>query len=548
MFSEFKVNGQTVTNPVDAQRLKINVAYEENSIADVQPVVNFDKLVFVRDGVSAIQKARKDLGIYHQVSIDFNLNDRDIFNGYLTDFNFLLERDEIEAKPVSLNSSSGLTELLSALSFSSIQDKLTYQNIEYIIEDVDPTDKLVQLGASQLFYSYILYKQIEDIADFQAEAVRTAGNTPFNIGDIIYLVLKGIALIAFLAITVIAIIKQAKEMKELLFPSKKRTKVVSLHELLTVALSEIGYSLVTDIDDMSNVYHWASGKIDNEEYYPRVNDRCGSALGVLSLVLEKYAARVAVQDKTVYIYNEYSDNFFKNKPLQIQSFPDNNYRENVNDMVGTREIIYSTDAIDDWTDEEFKGTEYIIRANINDPTKSTVLGLDQTNYGVALCSRKSNLNILEKTWSGFVGIINTVIDVFGGSNQALSSPNRLGVARVSSNRLGVAKLVYLQGGKIPSNHRDKLSARADEENFHFVKSHVRNPKRKTRIYEQVLQRYNEDSLSCSLNGNACLSPEGISGRVNRVNWNYEYDNAVLEFEIEDVNRETRLIETFYEPE
>ena len=549
MFSDFSLGGKRVTNPIESDKLKINMSFKQGVISEVQPILSFDRLIFVRDGVSQIKKMRAALGPYQQIPIKFNLSETEIFDGYLSEFNFLLERDEIEAKPVSFDSSDGLTELLSALDMSLLKDKFNYSELLYIIEKTDVSAELIELSSTALFYSYMLYTQIKEI--YQLAVVRpteAAGNAAgLSFGTTVALILQIAAQILFAAATLAQLINQINQMLALFFPLKKRTKVITLHELLRASLEHVGYKLETDIEDLSKVAHWASGEVDNGEYFPRSVDRCGNALGVLSLILEKYAAKIAVRNKTVFLYGSYSDKFLQNTGFKIQSFPDQNYKENLDDMIGTREIIYSVDNEDYWTYLNFKGTEYKIRANIDDPTKSTIKGLEQSNYGVALCNVKDNTNILEDAWADFIQGVNFVIQLFGGQNQALSVSNRIGAAKISSNRLGVAKLVYLNGNKVALNHRDLLSAKADENNYHWVKSHVRNPEAKTKIYENIQQKYNESSLNCNLQSNYCFSPEGIPGELKVIDWAYNYDYALLSFEIQDVERETRLIETFYEP-
>lgn len=550
MFSDHSIGGNQVTNPIDSDQLKINLSYKKGTFTEVQPVLSFDRLVFVRDGVGQIQKVRKDFGPYRQVPYKFNFGNKEVFNGYLTDFNFLLGLDQIEAKPVSLESTDGLTELLSALDLSLLADKFDYRDLEYRIEKVDIREDLLYLGGQQLAYGYILYNQIKEISYFLAEQVGAAINAAppgFAFGDTVALILKGIALATFLVLTLIQIIKQINESLALLFPRTKKTKVLTLHEMMSKSLAHIGYKLETDIEDLHNVAHWASGTIDKDDHFPRSGDRCGKALGLFSLVVEKYEARVAIVGKTVHIYNAYSPKFFNAPGYKLKPFDDRNYKENTDDMFGTREILYSVDDQDLWTYLDFKGTEYIIRANINDPTKSTIKGLDQREYGVSLCSVKSELNGLEKAWQSLVVFVNQVVSLFGGNNQALSIPLSLGAAKVTGDRLGNAKLVYLKGSRIPLNHRDLLSAKADELNYQWVRSHVRNRRAKKRIHEEILQKYNESSLNCNLLSNLCFSPEGIQGEVKDLEWDFNHDFATMTVEIEDVNRDTKLTETFYEP-
>lgn len=550
MFEDWEINNKPINPPIDADRLKINLVYQDGTLAETQPILSLDRLVFTNSGLQEILKFKKSFGPYRQLPIKYRFSNRELFNGYLTDFKFLLDTDEIEAKPVSFDSTDGLTELLSAIESSILANDYQYTDIPFIIEKVDIRPDLIQLNLSILFYLYVLYTQIKEIARLIGRATEAAGNAAgFSFGTAAALVLEIAAQAIFVASTIIQLIRFAIELKELIIPRIRRARGVSLFELARAALSRIGYKFETEFEEMNNIIHWASGNvIDRNEHFPRSGDRCGNALSTFNFLIEKYAAKVAVRDKTVFLYSPFSDFFLNRTPYVTDDFIRGNYRENTDDMVGTREIIYSVDYQDQWTLENFRGTEYKIRANIDDPTQSTIKGLEQTDYGLALCNRKDELNAVERAWKSFVDTVNTVVSAFGGGTQTLNFENRIGVAKISSRELSVAKLVWFERGRIPENHRQFLSARSDEEKFHWIKSHVRNPRARRRIYEEIPMRYNDDSLNCNLNSSFLTTPDGIQGELKEVDWEYQYDEALVTFEIEDVNRDPRLIETFIEPE
>lgn len=552
MFQNWTIDNKSVLPPLDSERLTIDLTFTKGTLSESQPLLSFDKLVLTNEAKDAYLCAVKRNGPYQQVPVTFEKNNYKIFDGYLTDSNYLLELDEIEVKPVSNNSTDGLSERLSAIESSLLADRYNYQNLKLIVEKTDVLEFLLQLALSSLLYTYIFYTQIKEIQRLlgkNAEAATPVGlpvPAP-NFGAIISFILNLAAQVIFLALTVIQLIKYAKEAKELFFPKTRNVKMVTLFELCRAPIEYIGYKFVTDIEDMTKIGHLASGDVDNGEFYPRSTDVCGNALGVINFVLKKFSARVFVKDKTVYIVNYYSPLFFKAKGYNIKPFTSQNYKDNIDDMTGTREIIYSTDVNDNWTLKRFQGTEYIIRANIADPTKSTIKGLKQRTYGVALCNRKNGLNSLQKAYNIFAGFVNGVIEIFGGSGQGLGLNNQIGFAMVSNQEIGVAKLVWFSGDKVDINHREELSAKADENKYHYVDSHVRNPRAKKRIYSDVVQKYNENSLSCNIDSNLVFSPSGTPGELTSVSWEKSKDNAVLTFEIEDINREIKLFETFYEP-
>ena len=550
MFEDWEINNNPIIPPIESQGLRINVAFKKGTIAETQPILSFNNLIFSNSGVSEIQKALENNGAYQQILTNFRFSNRQLFKGYLTDIKFKLDTDQIEAKPVSLDSTDGLAEILSAMESSLLKDDYRYSNFEFRVEKVDIKAELLQLQLSILFYLYVLYTQIKEIAKFIAraiEAVTNAAPPGLSFGTILALVLEGIALLIFLASTIVQLIKFSKQAKELLIPRKRKTRVVTLYELIRAPLARAGYSLETEFEDMKLEAHWASGDVNKSEHYPRSRDRCGNALGALNFVIDKYAARVLVRDKTVYIFSRNSNRFIKNNNFKLGNFIKGNYTENTDDMPGTREILYSVDYDDPWTLENFTGTEYKIRANIADPTKSVIKGLEQTDYGVSLCNRKDKLNDIEKLWSDFARIVNSVVSLFGGKSQKLGLSNSIGLGKVGSENMSVAKLVRLEGSRLPANHRQLLSAKSDEENYHWVKSHVRNPRAKKKIFTEIPHVYNDNSLSFNLESSFLTTQDGEEGELIEVDWEYNKDNAVMTFEIEDIKRETKLIETFFEP-
>lgn len=551
MFDDWKIDNKPVTPPLESERLKIDLTFKKGGLSESQPVLSFDKIVLTNKSLEAFQCARKKYGPYREISVEYSFSDRQIFVGYLTDPVFFLETDEIEVKPVSVSSTDGLAEKLSAIESSLLKDDYNYSDLEFIIEKTDIKGDLLQLSLSSLFYFYVLYTQIKETARLVNEGIEAAGNAAgFSFGSAAALVLNLVVQAIFLATTIIQLIRYAIQAKELLIPSKRITKLISLYELCRAPLEKIGYSFVTDIAEMHKIGHWASGNVNNGEFYPRSKDRCGNAIGAINYVVEKFSARVFVRDRTVFIVDYYSPLFFNSTAYNLQDFPRGDYTENTDDMVGTREHLYAVDYQDKWTLVNFKGTEYKIRANISDPTKSTIKGLRQKDYGVALCNRKDEFNALEKAWNTFASLVNSVVQLFGGSGQALSLSNRIGLAKISDEDLSVAKVVWFSGNRIPANHREELSAKSDEEKYHWVESHVRNPRAKKRIYgevEPIVQKYSDKSLSCNLNNNILFTPEGVPGELRSVNWEKSYDNAEMVFEVEDIDRETKLFETFEEP-
>ena len=227
-----------------------------------------------------------------------------------------------------------------------------------------------------------------------------------------------------------------------------------------------------------------------------------------------------------------------------------NFKYNTDEHVASYLVNYQEDFNDEYTLENYKGTSYLVTSDnkdsLSDKVRSNTKGYFRTDYSYALANRKDSLDAVEKAANSFIKIANGAIKIFGGKEINLLSNTRIGVGLVSSEQFSIAKLVYLESGKIPFNHRSKLSAKSDYENWHYSKSFVTN-KSKTLRKNIVDTRitYTKTDFFKNISNPWFRTKNGEIGKFTNVEWKYDRDYADVDFW---VRKEyiTNLKERFYE--
>ncbi len=539
---QFKINGVEYNSPLEIENAKVTMTWQNNSFAELQPILDIDRLTFTGKAKNAILDFKSKNGAYLKLPISYKYGNSELFKGHLTDFNYILDRDQIEAKAILDESTDNLAELLSILDSALLSGLYEKKQIDYLVEKVDVNTDVALLSVAIFSYSYILYSQIKDASFFLARVTEaTADSATLSFGATLALVIEGIAIAIFLAVTLIQILKLFNQLKNLLLPQQKKAKVISLHSLIETPIKYLGYELVTDIQELKNVFHWSS-----KSNIPKATDQCGKALGCFELVIQKYNAKIWIEGKKVFVMSPQNQLLQSQSTYVLGDYILENYTENTDEQKGTYELIYSTDFSDEWTLENFKGTEFLVRANITDVRNSTIKGIEQNIYSVALATRKDELNLVEKTFELVVDVVKEVLKVFGSSTNIVLPKKRLGLPKVSNANFSVPKLIYLNGDKMPKNHRDLLSAKTDWKNWHYLKSHTQNPRAKLKVYSEQQIKFNESDYQKVLKNPYFATKKGEKGRFTKTQWDYDHDFAVCDFVIEDEKRTINLKEIEHE--
>lgn len=558
-----KIDDLIVSKPLNSSRLTIDAVFEENTIAEVQPSLSSNALTWGTSGKDRILQQINQKGRYKKIYYEYTYNGVRYLRAFLDEINYKLDKDQIETTLSIDGDTNTLAGLLAAVNSSVLINDYRYTDIEVMRQKIDYSIELIQLGFSTLTYLYLLYNQILELQ--KAISDLTEATTPIpsipptiNLGAIISAAIKVAARVIFFAATLIALINNFIQLKELLLPRVRIGKALSLYELIRAPLSLLGYNIETNLDEMFNTYYLSQGELDRSDWAPRIGEPVYTGQGALEFVLKKFNAKVRIIDKTLFIYQEFDDFFFKQTNYTIPTYFRDNYEENTDDVKGFRQIKYSTDSTDRYTEINYKGSDFVVitrpKGNRQEVrTESTIKGADIIEMGVGLCTRKDSLSVLEKAWLSFVSIANTVISAFNGGNQAINVSSRIGAAIFDEERISTPRLLKIEDKKIPVNHRSVLSAKSDYEKYYSTKSLVTNKRARYRIYRgsnAQLVRFVENDLTKIISNGYITDLEGRRGKViNNLKWEADRDNTVLEFKIEDTERtsEDTLEEEFIEP-
>jgi hypothetical protein len=540
----------------------VKINFLNDSIEQYQADLDVNELNFSGESAKFIQKFVANNGVFRKLDIIIEVEGVKILDGYLHDFTFSADKNIVKSKFSIKDGLNNLSERLQSLSALILADKYTLKDLEFVIEPTDEESKerLLVLGLAAITYTYISIQITKEINTYIASL------TNISPGATLSKIAEGVALGLYTAAIIVAIGKYFIELKKILFPSVRRTKVISIYNLVEVPLDFLGYRFVTNIEDMKNVHFWASRyskkqqnqvvqgltfnkKVKNPKYYiPNSNDRVENCLELFRFIQEKYTCRFFVKDNIVYCYHKEDSFWEKLSPHQLEDdIPLDEFFYNTNEHITSKATNYSIDDLDQYTIEDFKGSHFIVTSQLPDWKKSTAKGFKDTNYGMARASRKDRLNLIEKAFDNFAKSYNKVANVLGINNGNGVLATRLGVAKISSDKFSVAKLVYLEGSKIPKDAREKLSAKRDYEQWGWADSFVLNKKNKKKIYQSVKIKCDLIIFTKILNNKYITLKTGENAEIRKFEWKQRRNYATCTLAVEN-DYEIGMTEEYYESE
>ena len=556
---EFYLEEKKVTEFVEWSEATLQAITKESDVfSDVDADIVLDDITLVRDALKQLQAIQNDTskGVFYKPSIKIIIDDY-VFNGFITNVTYQLDTDKAVVSVVKQDGIFTLEDNLNGLTVAYIDDLQPYKqtDIKYIVQPLDADAQILTLVLAEFMYGYILYQQIKDNAEQVANVVEAS--TPVglpvpapNFGAIISASLKAVASLTFTAVTVVSMIKTAKQIKELAVPKRRDDKVTSLHELLRNPLDFLGYELVTDLPLDKN-YIWASKSITGGDEILNSSDFGYNILEIFQFVQSKFNAKFKVEGTKVYLYWENAKFWEQNINYTLrEDIVTSNFKYNTDEHIASYLINYQEDYQDEYTLERFKGTSLLItsdnRDSVSNPNESNVKGYFRTNYPYALTNRKNSLTGIENTVNTLIKAVNGAIKLFGGKSIKTLSNTRIGLPIISHNNFSIAKIVYLEGGKIPANHRDVLSARADYDKYHYSKSFVTNAnKTLKKKLEDVRITYTAKDFFLNVANPYFKTKDGSIGKFTDITWRFDRDYADANMEIR-YKYTTNLKERFYE--
>ena len=370
------------------------------------------------------------------------------------------------------------------------------------------------------------------------------------------------------AFMVLAIIDLGLEIFERLVPIPRTHKTIKLRTALSKISNYLGYQFSSPIalldklvylpsNNQTDDYNIVSGIINvpkgTKSGLPNEQDFGFTALEFFELCEKMFYAKIKPVNGVLEFRSE-NDTYWRQ--LGVYKMPDILLpvkKYNTDEFVFSRLIKFMTDEIaDEWTLNNFKGTNYEIITNDPTITNKEAKYLDKhetISIPVALGNRKDSLNPVENSLSGLAGVIDSVVNFFGGnSNLQGKIKSRIGILKVGTNNTTKPKILYVNGSKLPANHRELFSAKVLYDLYLNEKSFVLNNfgGQKALYSLENLPFGFEDFLKTIISSNF-IDSENKEAKFRNLEWFLNGDYSQCLFEKKEVYA-PNLIETYIEAE
>jgi hypothetical protein len=467
--------------------------------------------------------------------------------------------DRVSAKIEKLDDLTTFMQKLSGISYGYLDSVglVESKDVQYVIEKKNNYLEIVMTGIT----IYLMVKELieiqkklsENIGD--AVALATGGGTTGGLGAILLLAGKIIVNATFSVLITDALLELSEQMLENFISRVRKYKVCSYKELLRSACEFFGYGFSSTIEEL-DFYHFLPSKPYDEEIksgVPRTSDPGYICSEFFEICKRMFAANIGIIDNVVYLENKDSNFWIKQSTWRMPDIFIEASRRNGDELVGTRLLSFETDVNDEWTINNIKGTYYEIRtfqsSYKNGFDYLTIDALDDRIFPFCLGNRKDRLNDLEESLKALAEVVDEVVSTLGGtSNNASLVQNRVGMLKLGTDQHSIPRILYLNGGKMPSNHRELLSAKALYEKFVKAESFVlsENGGQKL-VFEGVKVPFGFHDFTELIENAYFVTPSGGVGKVTNIEWTIDGDFAVLDYWIKDPNPTDKLVEQYLEP-
>ncbi len=581
----FTLNNQVVDAPIEWQDISVQADFEDNA---VQPKIDIEEFTFVNQEAQTVRDwiaaGRIFEGIPFKIDTYNSRTSSNSFDGFINCSNGVEIFDDrtLKAKLEQSKSWFSVRERMQGVTMSYLESigvftDSDYTKVKYVVEKNDNALEILMTSVMVFILTVQLIEQVGDISD-DINKVNTAsipiinpGVPPtisFNTGAIIYaslsLALRIIETVAILA----ALINLAIQVFELLLPIPRTHRTIKLRTALEKISNYLGYTFSSPIPLLDKLVYLPSnleaddvnlltGIINiprgTRSGLPNESDFGFTGLEFFELCERMFKAQLKVEGNTLEFRTGNDPYWQQTATYQMPNFLRKVKRYNTDELVFSRLIRFDTDEIaDEWTINNFKGTNYQIitdDTSITDRAARYITKHETIAFPVCLGSRKSELNPLENALAKLAGVFDSVINLFGGNiNLSGRITSRIGVLKVGTNNTTKPKILYVNGTKLPPNHRDLFSAKALYDGYINEISFVLNNfgGQKALYSLEGLPFGFEDFLKTIENSNF-VDSDNNNAKFRTLNWLISGDTASGEMEQHEIYA-PNLTETYIEAE
>ena len=569
---KFILDGTEINAPLNWRSLQVLATFDNSSVS---ANISTEEFEFVNNGALRIRNyilggltgATNGIfdGLPFQIFAEDESNNINVFDGYL-DFSTYEEINPTTVK-CGVKKSNGLNSFedrSEANSFGYLEDQRIinnsdYVDVKYIVEKLSIESDIAIVTLALFMLTLQISKSVIDLE----KSLSASATIPAPVYSTSALLLD----VGYIVLLIIEFISTMDKMVKLLIPPVQTHKGIKLRRLMDIATDYLGFdaydSPLTELDD---VVYLPSKPFDDSPItkgIPNATDFGYQLSEAFALINKLTNSKIQVVGNTV-VQRTQSDPFWrKTASFTMPDVLDERIKYNNADFSARTFINFATDGSDDWTVDNFQGTNYeIITTPITGAGSPSNLmkGLTDVNIPLALGTPKQELNFLEGLFKELFGIIDlTLAPVVWIINTVKKKDlpeinlsrlitDRIGVLKVSQKNHGIAKLLVLDSeGKITERKGSReLSAKALWEKYYNYNSFVSNNfggQRRIFTEKRIPFGFN-DFLACIDNSYFTLFT-GEEGKVESIKWTLDGDTAEVDYWIEEVYTEN-LKETFIE--
>lgn len=503
MLEIIKINGTKTESPENIAGLELGMSYENGNGV---PFLSNNELVFKNNSAKLLYDLTFSglsggVGVFENPKLE--LLYKDYFGNSVTiesriDLRSIniLSKDTISVNLASRTNEDFLTNVADAYSFRYLHSigaikNTDFTKIKYVLNYRPELPVLIGLAISIFTLSKILLENLYEIGESVSELVNSL--TPnvglgvtWDIGDVIWIVLKTAVKIAYSIALVVAISKLASEIIEQIFPKLRNHFGINLKKLLTKSFNHLGLQFKSTIfDNFAKDFVLLPAKeVKGDDLknlgiplLDSANDNFGTLLRNL---IAMFNADFRISNG-IFEFERY-DFWKQNSVYKLPNIFTNQERLsdkfslNTDEIVSNYLISFSIDSTDmntlDNVDRRvFQATTSPII--INEKTQTTISNLENINLPFSYGIRKNGLNQIEKVAKELAKLVDNLTGIFGGGTNFVSKiKKREGALLLSDHFFINDKLIITDGENLSTSQRDKINAQILWENFHYLSSFV----------------------------------------------------------------------------
>ena len=559
-----EIAGQQVDLAIDKNEITVNATFEGDN---PQGTITLDQFVLPPES-RALVNAQIEEGLNGGIGIfegsTFKLtafnddNSVTTFDGFVdlaNEYEDLIQEGESRVRIKSKVDLNELQERIEALTYGYLESKGLVDSSDYVTVDyvVDKKDNAVDILIS-LIVLYLMVKELAESIERTSDSIAKVA-AYFGTGvtgpaiSIVYAIAVAAINLAYTVVMAAAIIQLGRDLINTFIPPKRQHKAIRLRKALEVVATRLGYTFVSPIEEMDKVVYLPSNpNLDEFDPFgfikkvkgtqkgiPNTQDYGYNCLDMFQLCKDAFRAKLVVVGDELHLRALNDPYWVKQSTYDLKEVDPliQVKRYNTNEIVFDKIIQFDTDITDEWTLDNFKGTNYEIFTEpktVKNQQAVSIKGAETVRLPVCLGNRKEKLNALENGLFAIANSIDEISGIFGRKgNLAKSVYGKVGVLKTSSNFHSKPKLLWLDDNRLPSNHRDLFSAKTLYNKYINYDSFVLND-----YYGQKIV-YNDVIIPFGLNDfvkvieNSYFKFNGESAKITKLEWDIQNDTATASF-------------------